>query len=160
MIYLLFKIDGESYALPSANIVEVIPLLPLRQLPKVPEYVAGMFNYRTQLIPVLDLTRLFTPRASSQCASTRIAVVNYRQQGGKQLLLGVIVEQATETLPLDEVDFTPQSIANPSTPYFNGSGLATVNQKKRQIQRVDIREFLPESVQQILYPESTSYACE
>lgn len=157
MLYLQCQINGEAYALPSKDIIEVLPLLPVRPLPKTPVYIAGILNYRAFLIPVIDLTMLLADRSSAPRASTRIVVVDYRQQpNNRRLLLGLIAEQATETLALDEYRFIPQVVDQPEAPW-----LASVDMSLGQpIQRIDAKEFLSDQVQSLLYPEHRGDICE
>ena len=44
MLFLLFQLGKERYALPASRVVEVVPLLELKQLPQAPKGVAGIFN--------------------------------------------------------------------------------------------------------------------
>jgi len=42
MLYLMMQIDGTRYALDIACVVEVLPLVLLRELPRAPRGVAGI----------------------------------------------------------------------------------------------------------------------
>ena len=46
MLFLLFQLGKDRYALEASRVVEVVPLLALKQLPQAPKGVAGIFNYR------------------------------------------------------------------------------------------------------------------
>ncbi|WP_066014237.1 chemotaxis protein CheW [Endozoicomonas atrinae] len=149
MIYLRFEIAGQSYALTSDAIVEVIPFLPIKKITHISPEVSGMLDYRGNLIPVIDLSMLFHQQTSSAYASTRIVVVNYLQED-KKLLLALIAERATETIRLDESDFTPQVISNKRIPY---SATATVEEEL--IYRLEVEGILPSELKSQLYPQNT-----
>src|SRR5438445_146788 len=77
MLFLLFKLGKERYALSASRVVEVLPLVDLKQLPQAPNGVAGVFNYRGRPVPALDLCALTLGHSSSELLSTRIIIVNY-----------------------------------------------------------------------------------
>ena len=54
MLFLLFQLGKERYALEATRVVEVVPLLALKQLPQAPKGVAGIFNYRGRPVPAGD----------------------------------------------------------------------------------------------------------
>ena len=51
----LLTMDPALVAIESRFVIEVLPLVPHRPLPLLPEYVSGMFVYRGRLVPVVDL---------------------------------------------------------------------------------------------------------
>ena len=57
MQLLTFTVAGETYAIESRAVVEVLPLVPARPLPLAPDYVRGVFTYRGGLVPLVDLAR-------------------------------------------------------------------------------------------------------
>jgi chemotaxis-related protein WspB len=77
MLFLLFKIGHDRYALPASQMVEVVPLVTLKEVPSAPQGLAGIFNYHGQPVPVIDLTQLTTGKAAERRVSTRIVLINY-----------------------------------------------------------------------------------
>jgi chemotaxis signal transduction protein len=76
MLALTFELGSVRYALPCAQIHEVLPLLPLNALPGLAEHVAGMLIYRGGIIPVIDLGSLLAAQRSPERMSTRLVVVS------------------------------------------------------------------------------------
>jgi chemotaxis-related protein WspB len=76
MLLLLFHLGSELYAIESSQVIEIIPTVNLRPLHHVPDYVAGLFNYRGKFIPVIDLSQLLQATPCHLCLSTRIIIVN------------------------------------------------------------------------------------
>src|SRR2546425_5637953 len=105
MLFLLFQLGKDRYALAASRVVEVVPLVALKQLPQAPKGVAGIFNYRGRPVPALDLSALTLDHPASERLSTRIIIVNYPDAGGTDHLLGLIAENATEMLRKDTKDF-------------------------------------------------------
>ncbi len=105
MLMLLFYVGEERYAISCRQVVEVISLVKLQKLSQTPKYVAGLLNYRGDIIPVIDLCELLTKNQYSHKFSTRIIVVNYMSNQQMPYLLGLIAEKVTETLNVQETEF-------------------------------------------------------
>ncbi|MCK5893211.1 MAG: chemotaxis protein CheW [Endozoicomonadaceae bacterium] len=149
MIYLRFKIAGQFYALSSDNIVEVIPFLPINGMAHSSQAVAGTLNYRASLIPVIDLTVLFDEQPAAHFVSTRIVVVAYRDEQGDMLHIGLIAEQATETMSLDDSAFNSPVIYNGHIPY---SGAVTLD-NGQLLYRLDVDDILSSELQTHIHPK-------
>lgn len=134
MLMLIFHIDDDLYTIESSSVVEIIPRVPLRKIHHVPQYVAGLFNYRGEIVPVIDLCHLLRDTLSRNYLSTRIIMVkdNYHQQH-----LGLIAERITETLNVRETDFVNSGIKVKEAAYLGG----ILMNKKGIIQRIDLREL-------------------
>jgi chemotaxis-related protein WspB len=98
MLLLLFHIADHLYAIDTAQVTEVIPCMILRKVQAVPDYVAGVFNYRGEIVQVIDLCELIQGTSSRLRFSTRIIIVNYRDRAGASQYLGLMAERVTETL--------------------------------------------------------------
>ena len=140
MLMLLLQLNNERYALKSKQVVEVAPLVKLKKQPHAPNYVAGVFNYRGQIVPVIDLCELIQGRPCHAHLSTRIILVNYQLKyrndekfgaalnGQKQscaelltpqsLILGLMTEQVVETLNVSEADLVDPKIQVETSPYL------------------------------------------
>lgn len=101
MLFLLFHIGRDRYALEAGRVVEVLPLVRLQKIPRAPRGVAGLFNYRGQLVPAVDLCELATGIPAREQLSTRIILVRHADAAGREHLLGLIAERAAEIIRLD-----------------------------------------------------------
>src|SRR5205085_2464470 len=104
MLLLLFKIGSDRYALPASQMIEVAPLVSLKQIPQAPLGVAGICNYHGLPVPVIDLSALTLGQPSPARVSTRIIMVNYPDRGQKRIL-GLMAEQISETIRRGKTDF-------------------------------------------------------
>jgi len=55
----VFRRQERSFALPVAEVLEVLPAVELAPIPLAPPLVAGLFNLRGDLVPLLRLEALF-----------------------------------------------------------------------------------------------------
>lgn len=134
MLMLLFYAGNDLYAIESTRVVEVIPRVALRKVQHVPDYVAGLFNYRGAILPVIDLCHLIQGNPSHSYLSTRIMIVSHPAVDGKLQYLGLMAERVTETLDRPSSDIRDSNIHVDEAPYFSG----TIIDDKRIIQCVQL----------------------
>lgn len=146
---LAFRLGQQRYALPLADIVEILPLLSMRSLAQAPDYIAGLVNYRGQTVPVLDLCQLALGRPCEARMSTRMLVLKLGTVGDAAQLLGLLVERAVDTLDLAPGSVLPSPVDIKETPYLKG--LAA--QGADLVQLVDVSQLLSDEVVRLLYPQ-------
>src|SRR5206468_1359680 len=151
MLFLLFQLGKDRYALEAARVVEVAPLLALKRLPQSPKGVAGIFNYRGRPVPAIDLCEMATGKPAGEQLSTRIIIVNYRHENGSDNLLGLIAENATETLRKNIQDFVDSGVTIGAAPYLG----PVLMDAKGTIQWVDEQKLLKGYVRQLLFATSS-----
>ena len=149
MLFLLFHLGKDRYALEASRVVEVVPLLTFKELPQAPRGVAGVFNYRGRPVPAVDLGVLTAGLPASARLSTRIIVVNYADDNGTSHLLGLIAEHATELVRKEARDFVDTGMKLGAAPYL-GPVLADSN---GAIQWIYEQRLLPEPVRQLLFSQ-------
>lgn len=146
MLFLIFRLGPERYALDANEIVEVLPCVALKTIPAAPAWVAGVFNYHGRTVPVIDLVALALGRPATDHVSTRTILVNY-PAGDDAQILGVIAEHANRTLRRAAADFGPSGIDTPAAPYLgrvaaDAGGL---------LQWIRIADLLPPEVRASLF---------
>jgi chemotaxis-related protein WspB len=149
MLFLMFQLGTDRYAIDAADVVEILPLVHSKSIPHTPPGVAGIFDYHGAPVPLIDLAELALGKPSQRWMSTRIILINYRQKSGEAQLLGILAEHATETLRRPEKDFKDSGLTVPGAPYLgpvliDASGI---------VQRIEIRKLLPEAICNQLYGE-------
>ena len=105
MLFLHFQIGDDAFALAADRIVEILPLVELKKARHAPESVAGSFDYRGRFVAVVDLCALELGRPARRRLSPRINMVRHPED--EAIVIGLIAEDATETLRLDADDFAP-----------------------------------------------------
>src|SRR5262245_21005332 len=99
MLALTFEAAGQRFALETRHVVEVLPWLRAQPVARVPSWVAGLFSYRGEVTPLLDLGRL-AGGAPCECRyNSRVLVVNLPGPGGPRPV-GLLAERVgTAQLP-------------------------------------------------------------
>lgn len=143
MLCLLFRLGDDRFALDTAAVEAVLPLVAVTPVPLAPRGVAGLFDHRGTPVPAIDLGLFALGRPSRALRSTRIVLVRYAD--GR--LLGLIAEQATDTLRARREDFVASGVDNPATPYL-GPVLADA---EGVVQLVDAQALLPPGLRDMLF---------
>jgi chemotaxis-related protein WspB len=149
MLFLLFNLGNDRYALEASRVVEVVPLLSLKQLPQAPKGFAGLFNYRGRPVPAIDLCQLTLSKPAAERLSTRIIIVNCPDGRGGQRLLGLIAEQATEMLRKEPKDFVDPGFKLGGAPYLG----PVLLDPKGAIQWIHEQKLLSEHVRDLVFGE-------
>ncbi|MBB1594280.1 chemotaxis protein CheW [Achromobacter sp. UMC46] len=162
-LYLLFRIGEDRYALDAADVVEVLGLRALKQVPSTPEWVAGMLDRRGVPVPVIDMSALAGHGAAVRVTSTRLALVRFRPDAGagtgvdaEGRLLGLILEQATETVHYDPAAFRPYGLDNAGARYLG----PVLSDARGMVQAVKVGDLLPAPVRTLLFPAANSHEGE
>lgn len=152
-LYLLFRIGADRYALDAADVVEVLGLRALKQVPGTPPWVAGMMERRGVAVPVIDMSQLAGKGAAAPVTSTRLTLLRYRAgPAADSRLLGLILEQATETVHYDPAAFKPYGLDNTHTPYLG----PVLSDAHGMVQAVRVGDLLPAPVRALLFPEDSA----
>ena len=151
MLYLVFQVDADRYALATANMVEVLPPLVLKQIPQAAAGVAGVFSYHGVAVPVVDVCALALGRPASESLSTRLVLV--RQPvgtDGKTRVLGLLVEKATEAIARADTDFQDTGVTPPTARYLG----PVTHDARGLIQRIEVEKILSDAVREQLFRQA------
>lgn len=148
-LFLLFRIGEERYALEATEIAEILPRRRLKAIAQAPAWVAGIFAHRGEIVPVIDISALNSGVPAQPRTSTRLVLVKYRHDDRHPAqLLGLLLEQATETLRCPASDFKEYGLDNRLAPY-----LGPVREDALGLlQWIDVQELISEPVRELLYP--------
>lgn len=103
-VLLVFRIEGREYALPVGEVVEVLRMVAATPLPEAPPWVAGVINFRGQVLPLIDLrSRLGTLRREPELSDAIIVV------RADKVVTGLVVDEVVEVLPVQPGAVEPPS---------------------------------------------------
>ncbi|MGE8166767.1 chemotaxis protein CheW [Pseudomonas putida] len=143
-LYLQFHLGGQRFALDVREVIEVLPRRPLKPIAQAPVWVAGILAHRGQLVPVIDLAALSFGVPAEQRTSTRLVLVRYRSERA----LGLVLEQATETLRCQPDAFQPYGLDNGDARYMG----PVLEDAQGLLQRIEVDDLLCDAVRQMLFP--------
>jgi chemotaxis-related protein WspB len=149
MLFLVFQLGSDRYAIEATEVVEVLPLVSSKSIPRALPGVVGVIDYHGTLVPLLDLTELAHGASSRKWMSTRILLVNYKNKSGSIQMLGLLAEHATETMLRTETDFVDAEVKLADTSCLG----PVITDAAGIIQRIGIRNLLSERVVNRLFRE-------
>ena len=136
----LFSLEGPRYALSVSEVVTVERAVDITHLPKAPEVVSGVINFHGEIIPVLDIRKLFRlPQRDVQLEDQFIIARTSRR------LVALAVDSVNGVYDLDQYQTTGGE-AFAFTEYL--SGIATIEHGIVLI--TDLEKFLSLDEERIL----------
>jgi purine-binding chemotaxis protein CheW len=105
--YLIFFMGNEMYGIEIRHITEIIGVQPITEIPEMPQYVKGITNLRGKIVPVIDARLRFKKPAREYDGKTCIIIIEI-----KQISIGLIVDNVSEVLKLEDEDIAPTPTIN------------------------------------------------
>lgn len=102
--YLTFTLGEEEYGVDIVKIREIIGMMKVTSMPKMPEYVKGVINLRGRVIPIIDLRLRFGMDEVEHTERTCIIVVEVAAHGGNRLVVGTVVDSVSEVLNIKSAE--------------------------------------------------------
>lgn len=117
--FLMFRLAAEEYAIPILQVQEIIGMMDITQVPRLPDFVKGVINLRGKIIPVVDLRSRFAMPTVVQGDEACIIVVEVH---GAEL--GVVVDAVLEVqdIKADDIDDPPSFGASVDAAYLKAVG--------------------------------------
>jgi chemotaxis-related protein WspB len=149
MLFILFQIGQDRYALSAGSIIEVLPLMNLKRIPCAPIGVAGALNYRGTPVPVIDLNEMMLARPAARRLSTRIILVKYPLEAEHPRALGLIAERATNMMQRSIEEFKETGVESDEARYLG----RVTNDPGGFIQWIEVQRLLTAEIRQVLFRE-------
>lgn len=143
MLFIVFQLGEDRYALNGRELIEVLPLMTVKRLPHAPAGVAGVLDYHGVPLPVIDLSALALGRPAAERLSTRILIAEGTD--GKRLAL--IAERANEMLKREPGDFTDAGVVADAAPYLG----PVARDERGLVQWITPEKLLPPAVRAALF---------
>ncbi len=112
-----FRLAQEEYGIEITKVQEIILMGEITRVPQTPDYIKGLINLRSTVIPIVDLRLRFGLSQEDPTDETRIMVVNV---AGKTI--GIIVDAVSEVLRIshDQIAPPPPTVAGLGQEYLTG----------------------------------------
>jgi chemotaxis-related protein WspB len=170
MLFLLFELDGERYALDAREIVHVLPLAPVRPCPGTPPWIAGLIDHAGVPVPVIDLAMLALGRPARSLMSTRLVLVHDRAPAtdattdattdsttdsttAPARYIALLLECATRTQSFAATAFAEGGIATPEARWLG----PVARDEQGFVQWVKADHLLDARVRALLFPDPPSW---
>lgn len=146
-----FQLGEELYGVNIMDVKEIVKITMVRPIPNAPYYVEGIFNLRSEIIPVINLHKRF------QIKKLELAEDEEDLEGGFIILnidnnkIGIIIDRISRVVSvgIDEIKAPPQMISGIGTEYING----VVRQDDKYLIVLDTRKlFNAKELQKIIDP--------
>ncbi len=117
--FVIFTLGNEKYAVNIRHVSSITKYRDVTKVPKVPAYLEGVINLRGEIIPILNLKRLFGIPVEPTDDRTRIVISHVNGT-----VWGFIVDEAFRVIKLSEADIEPAPaiVKGPSAAFVQGIG--------------------------------------
>ncbi len=133
-----FRLCEEEYGIKIAHVQEINRMTGITKIPRAPQYIEGIVNLRGNVIPALDLRKLFQLVDKQVTDATRIIIVDL---DGKRT--GIIVDSVSEVLKIEKrlIEATPEILTSGvDSDYVEG--VAKFDNGMRMVMILDILKIL------------------
>lgn len=102
---LAFYIDNQVYGIEISNVIEIIGVMPITMVPGVPDYIKGIINVRSKIVPVVNIRRRFEKEEIPFDDRTCVIIVAVND-----VSIGLIVDRVSDVLTITEkhISKTPE----------------------------------------------------
>ena len=152
-----FQLGEELYGVDIMDVKEIVKVRKVRPIPIAPYYVEGIFNLRSEIIPVINLHKRF------QIKKLAVDDGDEGLEGGFIILniddnkIGIIIDKIARvvTINTEDIKAPPQMISGIGTEYIRG----VIRQDDKYLIMLDIRRlFNAKELQKIISPEDEGEA--
>ena len=142
-----FQLGEELYGINIMDVKEIVRVQDIRSIPNAPTYVEGIFNLRSEIIPIINLHKRFHLKKllNSEEDELLSGFVILDIDGMK---LGIIIDRISRVVAIkkEEIQPPPQMLTGIGAEYIQG----VVRQESGYLIILDIRDlFNPKELQKI-----------
>jgi purine-binding chemotaxis protein CheW len=121
--YLTFTMSDEIYGLEILKVQEIIGMMRVTHVPKMPSSMRGVINLRGKVIPVVDLRVRFGMESKPDDERTCIIVLQIRC-GLSAVTTGILVDEVSEVLDIQasQIEGPPSFGTSAQTDFLLGIG--------------------------------------
>ncbi len=127
-LYMVFMINDQKYALSSKYIIEIIEIMPITKVPFLPEYMKGIINLRSTIIPVMDARMRFGMEPIDYTERTCIIIIESNINK-----MGLIVDAVNEFITIQDNQIMESTSDKDGTKETFISGISQANNEVQLI---------------------------
>jgi purine-binding chemotaxis protein CheW len=142
-----FQLGEELYGINIMDVKEIVRVQEIRAIPNAPVYVEGIFNLRSEIIPIINLHKRFHLKKAFTSEEDELlsGFIIIDVDGMK---LGVIIDRVSRVVTIEKEDVQPppQMLSGIGAEYIQG----VVRQEEGYLIILNIRDlFNPKELQKI-----------
>ncbi len=143
-----FQLGEELYGVDIMDVKEIVKIQDVRTIPNAPYYVEGIFNLRSEIIPIINLHKRFHLKKAQLEEGDEFlgGFIILNIEGNK---IGIIIDRIARVVMIqrDDIQPPPQMISGIGAEYING----VVRQEEGYLIVLDIRRlFDPKELQKLV----------
>ena len=143
-----FQLGEELYGINIMDVKEIVRVQAIRGIPNAPVYVEGIFNLRSEIIPIINLHKRFHLKRAVNSEEDELlsGFIIIDIDGMK---LGVIIDRISRvvTVDNDDIQAPPQMLSGIGAEYIQG----VVRQEQGYLIILNIRDlFNPRELQKLV----------
>jgi len=121
--YLTFKLGEEMFGVDVGKAREVLDCAEVTKVPQAPDYMLGVINLRSSVVPVINLRKKFGMTETEKTIDTCIIVMEI-DVDGDIIVIGTMVDAVQEVLDLDasQIEPPPRLGTRLNTEFIKGMG--------------------------------------
>jgi len=104
--YLTFKLGNESFAANIGNVLHILGVPPITELPNSPAYIKGAINLRGKVLTVIDPHYKFQMPSQPITKNSCIVVLELESENEK-IEVGALVDSVQEVIEINHEDLLP-----------------------------------------------------
>lgn len=119
--FLTFFLGKEEYAIEILKVQEIIGLMSITPVPRMPDYIRGVLNLRGKIVPVMNLRTRFGLELIEDTNETCIIVIQQNKY-----LMGLLVDKVSDVVNIktEEIEEVPSVGVADQSEYLAGLGKA------------------------------------
>jgi purine-binding chemotaxis protein CheW len=142
-----FQLGEEQYGIDIMDVKEIVRVQDIRPIPNAPSYVEGIFNLRSEIIPIINLHKRFHLKRPLMTEDDELlsGFIIIDLDGMK---LGVVIDKVARVITVEDeqIQPPPQMLTGIGAEYIQG----VVHQDQGYLIILDIRKlFNPKELQKI-----------
>jgi len=143
-----FNLGPELYGIDIMDVKEIVRVQSIRTIPNAPSYVEGIFNLRSEIVPIINLHKRFHLKKLVSQDDEDELLASFVIIDIDGMKLGIIIDRISRVITVEHVEIQPppQMITGIGAEYIHG----VVRHEKGYLIILDVRNlFNPKELQKI-----------
>lgn len=115
----VFNLCNEEYGVDIMQVKEIVNYMVPVKVPNAPEFIEGIINLRSEIIPIINLKKRFNIEGQEIEENKRIIVMNINEKK-----VGFVVDDASEVISIENesIEPAPDIVIGVDRKYITGIG--------------------------------------